>query len=630
MKQSKKGISLAFVIVVVMALMIFSAMLFSAASHSLNMTGTSTEGRQAYLTAKSAIEYAKTLAYDKAKSGGKLVPFSVGHDADGNYAELAAATAPNGTDCYAECTNPGGDGKNWKILAKVKYQNSGQYRQLAYTFTLNWNASVSLPASDFLACGIGYGSQRVFDNSGFWPEMKSITASDYPIVEGLPIAVNANPTSVTAPEILLMGDTNLRTWEGSDLGHYSLVCVDNARGSIHSDRICIGSDIYTEFTSYTSWQKQSVISSTAVVGLYPNTQGATTGVIYFAGNNGGNCTVKRNGSDGPFKAAVAIPSGYYSFEAGFDICSIVADPHSNAAFLDSYGGSGAKKMTKITDTASLQNFQQDVNYVEGFFAKNQLKIISGAEWSPSKGANFESNGVFAGNPTEPSRHNGNHWNVYNSSGDYNLDENAVFTYANSTGWPSSAAWPQYLDPYGNMIDTNDGTHPNAKKYIIYAAKQFFLRFVSRSEDFKLPPASDVYNVAFNSDLVSLSMAVSDTDAGADADHRPKIVQANDAPSSQFLLTSLSTDENGNHKDVTLVIPNSIDVLYQNGSKSYHIPQGVYQVKSGFNFFDNDVENWTKFWSDYKKANYPISDSGDSGDSGGSGGFTISGGKYTDS
>jgi hypothetical protein len=144
MKQSKKGISLAFVIVVVMALMIFSAMLFSAASHSLSMTGTSTEGRQAYLTAKSAIEYAKTLAYDKAKSGGKLVPFSVGHDADGNYAELAAATAPNGTDCYAECTNPGGDGKNWKILAKVKYQNSGQYRQLVYTFALHYAGSSGL------------------------------------------------------------------------------------------------------------------------------------------------------------------------------------------------------------------------------------------------------------------------------------------------------------------------------------------------------------------------------------------------------------------------------------------------------------------------------------------------------
>ena len=84
MKRSKKGISLVFVIVVVMALMILSAMLFSAASHSLSMTGQSTDGRQAYLTAKSAVEYAKTTAYDLAAAD-RLAAFAVGHDADGKF-----------------------------------------------------------------------------------------------------------------------------------------------------------------------------------------------------------------------------------------------------------------------------------------------------------------------------------------------------------------------------------------------------------------------------------------------------------------------------------------------------------------------------------------------------------------
>ena len=620
MKQSKKGISLAFVIVVVMALMIFSAMLFSAASHSLSMTGTSTEGRQAYLTAKSAIEYAKTLAYDKAKSGGKLVPFSVGHDADGNYAELAAATAPNGTDCYAECTNPGGDGKNWKILAKVKYQNSGQYRQLAYTFTLNWNASVSLPASDFFMAGVNYGSEKVLDLDGYWFCLYGIDkkkSSPYPVVENLPLVSkkSAGCGYLKAPEIILLGDNSSGNFD-APVGKYCFTSED-ATAELHSNFIAFQNDIYGH--SYDNGNDKAHLH------LYPSDDTAVSGILYFADGNGGNCTIQLGGGNGAADTrAVVIPAGYYRFTAGLDIFSLSATKNG---YQDSDGHSLTQLSVEETTTPELKKYIRDISFAQSDKTSNSYSLISGADWSNSKGANFESNGVFAGNPTEPSRHNGNHWNVYNSSGDYNLDENAVFTYATSTGWPSSAAWPQYLDPYGNMIDTNDGTHPNAKKYIIYAAKQFFLQFVSRSEDFKLPPTSDVYNVAFNSDLVSLSMAVSDTDAGADADHRPKIVQANDAPSSQFLLTSLSTDENGNHKDVTLVIPNSIDVLYQNGSKSYHIPQGVYQVKSGFNFFDNDVENWTKFWSDCKKANYPISDSGDSG---GSGGFTISGGKYADS
>jgi hypothetical protein len=617
MKQSKKGISLAFVIVVVMALMIFSAMLFSAASHSLSMTGTSTEGRQAYLTAKSAIEYAKTLAYDKAKSGGKLVPFSVGHDADGNYAELAAATAPNGTDCYAECTNPGGDGKNWKILAKVKYQNSGQYRQLAYTFTLNWNASVSLPASDFLACGVNYGSSTVLQNigGGWTPAFFSTNdiadpskgRSVYPVVENATTYAYLYKNSagmklndyVSAPEILFMGPT--------DSTHDTIFCY-NVPTEIHSNFIAIADNI-TGCAYY--------MDDKSFLYFYPSDSTAPTGVVYFGGRSGGTCSVNVNGT-----AILKISAGYYQYDAGIDLFSLKKDG-------DNFVNTAGKGLRKLTQTeqqdGSVKRFSADLASAQS----NAPALLSGDSWSDSsrntafKGADIAPYGVFASGSRDVKR--GNDW--YGNNTNYKMNEKIVYTYANSVRWPFVSSWPQYLDPYGNMIDTNDGTHPNAKKYIIYAAKQFFLRFVSRSEDFKLPPTSDVYNVAFNSDLVSLSMAVSDTDAGADADHRPKIVQANDAPSSQFLLTSLSTDENGNHKDVTLVIPNSIDVLYQNGSKSYHIPQGVYQVKSGFNFFDNDVENWTKFWSDCKKANYPISDSGDSG---GSGGFTISGGKYADS
>ncbi len=113
MKRNKKGISLAIVIVVVMALMIFSAMLFSAASHSLSMTGESTDGRQAYLTAKSAIEFSKTTAFNLAKAD-NLKPFAVTIGADGSFAQDAGVSPDSvaglnldGTKDCAKCWNTG-------------------------------------------------------------------------------------------------------------------------------------------------------------------------------------------------------------------------------------------------------------------------------------------------------------------------------------------------------------------------------------------------------------------------------------------------------------------------------------------------------------------------------------------
>ncbi len=208
MKRSKKGISLAFVIIVVMALMILSAMLFSAASHSMDTTGESTDGRQTYLTAKSAIEYAKTVAFDKAKMGG-LQPFSVGPNG-GGYAETASAAAPDGTTIYAECTNPSGDGQKWKVLAKVKYKNSAQYRQLAYTFTLQYGSSLSAIDS-FVAAGSLYGTNPVLNGNGEFSGSPSIP---YPFISAKTIPITSQ--CAAAPEMYFLNPASSFAANGND------------------------------------------------------------------------------------------------------------------------------------------------------------------------------------------------------------------------------------------------------------------------------------------------------------------------------------------------------------------------------------------------------------------------------
>lgn len=159
MKVSKKGVSLAFVIVVVLALVILSSVLFTAAARSISLTAGNTDGREAYLKAKSAIEYAKTQFYLNVKNGHSNA-FSVSPSGDGFAA--AADRSPDGTSCIAECSNPTGDGKTWKISAKAKYRNSAQYRMLSYSFTVQMNASVT----GFLSAGGKLGGSEYIAQDG--------------------------------------------------------------------------------------------------------------------------------------------------------------------------------------------------------------------------------------------------------------------------------------------------------------------------------------------------------------------------------------------------------------------------------------------------------------------------------
>ncbi len=213
-KKSKKGLSLVVVIVSVVALIIFSSIIFTASVSSLSMTGISTDSRQTYLKAKSAIQYAHMLVCEKAKANGSLTEFSVGPDGD-SFKELSTSCSPDGTNCYAQCKNV--SGSQWKISALVKGKNSGKMQKLNYTFTLTFNGALS--PNTFLLAGARYDGRAQVINSGKTPNSFNVSTdaqSPYPMIFSKS-DVECNSTVKTrVPEAYFINDGGLQF--GADAG----------------------------------------------------------------------------------------------------------------------------------------------------------------------------------------------------------------------------------------------------------------------------------------------------------------------------------------------------------------------------------------------------------------------------
>ena len=213
-KKSKRGISLVVVIVTVLALIIFSSIIFTASARSLSMTGISTDSRQTYLKAKSAIQYAHMLVCEKAKKNGSLTEFSVGPDGD-SFQELPTSCSPDGTKCYAQCKNV--SGSQWKISALVKGKNSGKMQKLNYTFTLTFNVAIS--PNTFLLAGARYDGRAQVIDAGKTPNSFNVSTdaqSPYPMVFSASDVECTSTVRTRVPEAYFINDGGLQF--GADAG----------------------------------------------------------------------------------------------------------------------------------------------------------------------------------------------------------------------------------------------------------------------------------------------------------------------------------------------------------------------------------------------------------------------------
>ncbi len=290
---SKRGAALAIVIIVSAAILILSAALISAAAYNISSTQNGQEGRQAYLDAKSAIEYGKAYVSKNPGCG----DFTVLADSMSGSGYKTGAGASDSLAAYTSADKT--------IRAKAKYKSSDRIRSLTYKFpTKGTDDSLN---TLFLLCVAGYGDHKVVDD--VWsPKLNDDKKSDYPVIIKKPMQLPSGwgtTKKLTAPMVFLMGkDTTLTCYE--------------SYGEIQSDFIYIAGNTITgqDYRGYTAEQKQ-------YSKLLLETNHQSRGVICF----GSDCQISVDGwkvtGEESGEREITVKKGYYYFDDDTDLFGFI-------------------------------------------------------------------------------------------------------------------------------------------------------------------------------------------------------------------------------------------------------------------------------------------------------------------
>jgi hypothetical protein len=186
--NSKRGAALAYVIVVSAALLILASALVSVAQYNLTSSQNSLEGRQAYLDAKSAIEYGKAYIDNNPDSDGFTVLYNSAGDSG---FKIGAVGAANSVAVY--------DSTKKLLSATGKYKSSDRIRKLGYQFSIKAGGT-SLPSIN-IAPGLRHGGTSVF-NSNYL--LNNITV-DVPILACHTAKLSGSPGTFNASQMYYMG-----------------------------------------------------------------------------------------------------------------------------------------------------------------------------------------------------------------------------------------------------------------------------------------------------------------------------------------------------------------------------------------------------------------------------------------
>jgi len=189
---SKRGAALAYVIVITAALMILAAALVSAAKFNIDYSQNSLEGRQAYLDAKSAIEYGRAYLQSNPDSG----DFTVVYASDASGFKIGAANATNTAAKYSATART--------INATGKYKSSDRVRRLGYRM-----ATADTPVEDnlqsFFIGGNGYGTHTVLSVYNY--NLTQDASSVYPFICHTYLQTTGT-NKLAAPQIYILGQAN--------------------------------------------------------------------------------------------------------------------------------------------------------------------------------------------------------------------------------------------------------------------------------------------------------------------------------------------------------------------------------------------------------------------------------------
>lgn len=197
--KSKRGVALAYVIVITAALLVVAAAFVSIAAYNLSASQNSLESRQAYLDAKSAIEYGRAYLANNPSAANSN--FTVLRTASGSGFKIGS------DDKNAVIATYSGNSKT--INAKVPYKSAAdRFRLLGFKFnTSSGPVSDGLPQSDFLVGGGGYGLNEVLNYYNY--SFNWYAFSQYPFISKTYRQTSGSNT-LKAPQIFIFNKSDYK------------------------------------------------------------------------------------------------------------------------------------------------------------------------------------------------------------------------------------------------------------------------------------------------------------------------------------------------------------------------------------------------------------------------------------
>ncbi len=562
---SKRGAALAYVIVITAALLILAAALISTAKFNLDASQNSLEGRQAYLDAKSAIEYGRaylSLNPEKADTS-----FTILRDGSALGFKIGASGAANYVAKY--------DKDEKAINAAAKYKSSDRVRRLGYQFGTADGGQGNSCLNDFLITGSLYGANYLFsfNDQNIYQDASSI----YPILSHIYRQIQGN-IKVEAPLLYILG----KNGDGD-----SVIIYNTRELTLKSDFIYLAGGIYSYNDAYNRIYQPCYLQS------YTGTDG---GIIYFGKdviNNNTNKMIAKGGK-------------YYYFKNNINLFNI------------------AEGDLQEVDANKLPVYESKT-YTDSLVSNNII-IVSGDKWTDNNGVKWSDHGKIIGSTNGVNSGDGNTatYILYNKA----IEDNSHWFPTELTKVNNEPSYPDYkklfvywylndVSTWGDALFGNGNAKSN--QYYqnvtnIYPAKEIYLRYVNIAKSNFIVP--EYKTVAFKADKISLSTEYNDTVVGA-GDNRPCITHAGAV--ANFILEAQDAS-----KSVDLSVPNDIMVQYKNSTgitQSYTIKAGSYSVIK-LNLFSGDAKT---FFTTHTPTN-PPGDSG--GGSGGTGDVDLTSGVYT--
>jgi hypothetical protein len=293
---SKRGTALAYVIVITAALLILAAALISTAKFNLDASQNSLESRQAYLDAKSAIEYGRaylSLNPEKADTS-----FTILRDGSALGFKIGASGAANYVAKY--------DKDEKAINAAAKYKSSDRVRRLGYQYAMTQEPPTQAGNNtNFLLCGSYYGTKSVINV--WYPSIEADQSSDYPVIVMLTAHIDDktnNLRSLTAPELYFMDS-------GTAIGGYK-----TSVGQLKTDFIYVAGDITGQ--DYRNQISESGNNTSLIL----KTKTQDKGIIYFAKDCQFIVSGNQLNPDGSGSRTILMNKGFYSYRDGTDLYGI--------------------------------------------------------------------------------------------------------------------------------------------------------------------------------------------------------------------------------------------------------------------------------------------------------------------